>query len=143
MTYSNVKSCTVWTLLQLREDVSVENGPVWVEELRVLLVLLPKVTMDRLFGLLQQLLEEVVCLCSCSSVWVGVGNGTDNLVVEVLVEAIHVLLHIEQLSTAQIHFHELVVDLVPLFPRQWARALHREVEVKDVHFEHSIVLWAE
>ena len=116
----------------------IQNSPVRVEMLWVLLELIAHITMNELFRLLQKLFKMIVCLGTSTTIWIGIRESSDYLIVEILINSVHVLLHVIQTCIIHLQSDELIIVLVLFFLCQGTSALHWEMEVQNVYLKHRL-----
>lgn len=145
----DIHACAEGALLELREDMSVQNRPVRmqcqrVKLLKVLVLLAATARVARAtgcdFGQSDQFSKSHISLLPAFLIRVGVGERAEDLIVEILVEAIEVLLYKVQLAAAQLKLQELVMLFVLLDPRLGTGPFHGEVEHEHGHLEHILTL---
>ena len=104
----------------------------------VLLELIAHIAVNELFCLLQKLFEMIVCFGTSTTIWIGIRESSDYLIVEILINSVHVLLHVIQTCIIHLQSDELVIVLVLFFLCQGTSTLHWEMEIQDVYLKHRL-----
>ena len=130
--------------------MSVKNRPIWMQSKWIKLIevhhvlLLPCIRLiccsGRNLCQCNQFSESCISLFSAFLIWVRIRKRSKYLVVEVLVQAVQILLNEVEFTAPKLKFKELVMLFVLLDACLRTGALHREVEHQDGHLEHILTL---